>query len=455
MDVNNSLQSFDLESIAQPELGTRPAQSRGELMSFKFISMSSHLMRVRVEINQAVVALVYDQTVLFFKRKKIEGFDYQAAPKEFLEETFGPEIAKKIKAFFLHHHVIDGLMQELVAQKIPYANQPRLANVEYVAGKSLFFFFDVSLTDPFSLKEWRDFSFKASRRKRYKDLDKQVMQFMDQESVVYKKREVFEIEASDWVGIEACLLDEQEQSLSAAIKSFFWIKIKPEDLSDQISSLLYGKCVGDSFVTQALDLEEYSNDESAPYYNFCVTVISIVKGSHFSVELFKQTYRLKNKNDVHNKLMEVFSFRNELSQRKTTIEDMFGLFMSKHRFEIPKHLIIRRQESILDCVVRQADYQIYRSQPDFHDSIELLAEKQLREEVLMDQIAYQENISVEVRDMHQYLHLFNHRRLKEFVYFKPSIDCIDEHTPPINASLLEEAVLREKTLNYVLHVLTH
>ena len=153
--------------------------------------------------------------------------------------------------------------------------------------------------------------------------------------------------------------------------------------------------------------------------------------------------------------MEVFSYRNDQSQRKSIIEEIFHLFLTKHRFEIPKHLILRRQEDILLSLTQQPDYQVYKAQKDFGIHIEQLAEKQLKEEVLVDQIAYNENIKIEFKDMQHYLHLFNSKRLREFVYFKPLIEKIDLINKPINTGMLAQTVMREKTLNHIIYVLTH
>lgn len=432
-----------------------PAQSQNSLVSFKFIPVSSHLMKVKVEISSEVTNLVYNETIHFFRKKQFEGFDFNKVPNEYLEETFSIEIIKKLKSYLFRYHIIDTLMAEITAQKIPYANYPRLTNIEYAPSKPAVFYFDISLADHIELKEWKHFAFKIPRRKRYKDLDKQVLQFIDQESGSHKKMNLDKVEESDWACIEIKLLNQDLAPLQVPLISYFWIKIKKCDLPDPFKNFLLDKKIGESFVTNYLDFDEDTNTIDSPYYNFLVTVITVIKGAYLSLETFKQTFKLKNKLEIHNKLMEVFSFRNDLSQRKTIIEEMFTLFLAKHRFEIPKHLVLRRQEDILRVIMKQPDYHVYKAQKDFVDQIEILSEKQLKEEVLVDQIAYQENIKVDLRDMQSYLQLFNNKRLKEFIYFKPTFEKIEEIDEPLNASILAQAVMREKTLNYILHTLTH
>ena len=158
--------------------------------------------------------------------------------------------------------------------------------------------------------------------------------------------------------------------------------------------------------------------------------------------------------DIHNKLMEVFSYRNDTSQRKAIIDEVFHLLLSKHRFEIPKHLVLRRQEDIVQTLAQQPDYHVYKANKDFEIFVEMLAEKQLKEEIIIDQIAQSEHIKVDIRDGAQYLHLWSNKRLKEFIYFKPLLAHLDDPETLINTTIFSQAVLREKTLNHIIHTLS-
>ena len=103
---------------------------------------------------------------------------------------------------------------------------------------------------------------------------------------------------------------------------------------------------------------------------------------------------------------------------------------------------------------KQPDYQVYKSQTDFGEKATLLAEKLLKEEILVDQIAHRENIRVISKDIKHYLSLFNNNRLREFVYFKPAFEPLEESDHPLPESFLRQAALREKTLNHIIHTLT-
>lgn len=436
---------------------TQPAQEKQNATAFLtcyFSQISSHVIKIRVEIDPKIVETVYTETIHFFKQKNYEGFDYNKIPLDYIEDNFIGEINTKLKSYLFRHLVTEYIMTEIMKQKIAFANYPRLINIEIAENRQITFFFDLSIADSIELKEWKHFAFKSPRRKRYKDLDKQVHQFIEQESDPKITIKNDTIEESDWVLFETTLLDQNFNPTPYNITSGFWIKIKKSEIPDNFKTLFIGKKLNESFITNKFDLDDFSNDFDNKYYNFLITINNIIKGSSTSLELFKQTFKLKNKTELHNKLMEVFSYRNDLSQRKTIIEEVFTLLLAKHRFEVPKHLVLRRQEDILSTIIRQPDYQVYKAQQDFIKQTESLAEKQLKEEIIIDQISYQENIKVEPKDILQYLHLLNNKRLKEFIYFKPSFEKIDDVEIPINNCLLAQSVMREKTLNFIIYALT-
>ena len=82
--------------------------------------------------------------------------------------------------------------------------------------------------------------------------------------------------------------------------------------------------------------------------------------------------------------------------------------------------------------MKKPDFQVYRAQKEFPKQIALLAEQQLKEEILIDQIAYTENIYADEKDIQNYLHLLNHNRLREFIHFKSPYEQPDKTDIPIN-----------------------
>ncbi len=416
---------------------------------------SSHVDKIIVTINQELITHLLSLTTRLFSVKPVEGFQRKNVPLDYLEATLGDEITRKLHDLLLRHVVVNTISKHLQSNKIVSSNYPRLTKISSPLDGPWSFNFDLSLAHSIELKEWRNFSFKQPKRKRYKDLDKQVINFLDQEIAEVKRLDAEKVEEQDWVFFDTSLCDVDGKIFEPRIESNFWINVKQHAGIDVLRDLFIGKRVGDTFITNLLDMDHGMNEYENYRHYFQATIRNIVKGGHLSLDLFKGNFKLKNKSEVHNKLMEVFSFRNDESQRRSTIEEVFHLLLSKHRFEVPKHLVLRRQEDLLLAMMKQPDYHVYKAQKDFSHHLELLAEKQLKEEILVDQIAYQEDISGENVDAQHYLHLFGNKKLHEFLYFKPVIARLDQFNIPFNVSLLQQTFTREKTLNYIIHAMTH
>jgi len=417
--------------------------------------ISSHLLEVKVIVPKTTINQIYKQAIsLYAKYAQPDGLKNIVLPHEFVVIEHDTEIKQNIKKFTLKHIVIDYLLNEIANNKISTANYPRLTKIELLESGVVEYVFDLSIACPINLKEWRLFSFKAPKRKRYKDLDKQVTLFLKREHENYKKQNKNLIENNDWVNFRAIIINDQQKPILPLHQESFWMKINTNYVEKPFQMTFIGKQTGDSFISQTLPVNTEFQDTLTENCHYKITVNSITKGSHLCVEALKIIFKLKNKSDIHNKLIEVFSYRNDISQRRSIIEEVFHLFFSKHRFEIPKHLTIRKQESLIEMLKKQPDYQVYKAQKKFYDNVATLAEKLLKEEILIDQIAYKENIKVLPKDIKHYLSLFNNSRLREFIYFKPAHEPIEDSDVPLPESFLKQAVLREKTLNHVIYTLT-
>jgi len=433
----------------------QPAKS-GEGSKFcilKINPISSHLLQASVEVAAPLVSTVYQQTVELFKKKSMDTFSSKEVSSEYIEDTFQNEILIKLKNFFFDYLVFDFLANEIVIKKINAANYPRLASVHLTSTKNLIYVFDISTADAIHLKEWENFAFKSPGRKRYKDLDKQVENFIEEESTRAKSSLAGVVEEGDWICFKATLLDKNQFVVSQPMTGFFWIKIRGGVISTPFGSAFLNKKISDSFVSNSFNFGD-ENELNEVGYNFLITIAGILKGNQVSFDAFKSVFKLKNRSEIHNKLVEVFSYRNDLSQRRSIIEEIFNLLLAKHRFEIPKHLVLRRQEDILKMIAKQPDYHVYKAQKDFLLQVETLAEKQIKEEVVIDQIAYNENLTVDLKDVEYYLHFFNNKRLQKFVYFMPPVESINDLSVALNMGFMMPTVLREKTLNFIINTLT-
>jgi FKBP-type peptidyl-prolyl cis-trans isomerase (trigger factor) len=438
----------------QSEVQTCQAAETAKLINLKITQNSSHLAKAQIEISNLATHPIYNEIIKLFKCRRIDGFLQKDIPLEYLEEIYNQEIKQKLKSYLFSHIVIDNLINGLIAQKIPFSNYPRLMNIKTSNENDISFMFDLSLTEPIELKEWKNFAFKSPNRKRYKDLDKQVKSFLETQTHSSLHPQAGQIQECDWVSFSALLLDENHKPIFQQLVSHFWIRMQKSEIANKFKSTFIGKKQGESFITDELNFEDPSDTLNCAEPIFLITIKSVVKGSSLSIDYFKHMFKLKNKTDIHNKMMEVFSYRNDVSQRKTIIEETFNLLLSKHRFEVPKHLVLRRQEDILLNLVTQPDYHVYKAQKDFLKCIELLAEKNLKEETIIDQIAYKENINVDNNDIQDYLNLLNNKRICEFAYFRPTLEKIDDLHSPLNQSAITHTALREKTLNYIIYNLT-
>ena len=152
--------------------------------------------------------------------------------------------------------------------------------------------------------------------------------------------------------------------------------------------------MGETFITDHECLQEYFSSHLDTRYPFEVSIVDRLPYSFFCLEHFKRHFRLKNSKDLHLKLIEVFSYRNDISQRRATAEESLKLLLSKHAFSVAPHLVLRQEKTILDIVHETPDYQVYKMQSDFREKIKSLAEKQVKEDIFVNQLAFHENIKL-------------------------------------------------------------
>jgi FKBP-type peptidyl-prolyl cis-trans isomerase (trigger factor) len=109
---------------------------------------------------------------------------------------------------------------------------------------------------------------------------------------------------------------------------------------------------------------------------------------------------------------------------------------------------------VLQAVQHNPDYHVYKSQSDFKDKVKALAEKQLKEAIIIDAIAYQEGISVSDEDVRAYLNLLKRPRMKDFMYFTLPEPKMQGQEVPLSAEFIKRYCLREKTLNHLIKEVT-
>lgn len=407
-------------------------------------------------IAKSLINAFFDETAIALKGNiQAYGFQHGEVPIEYIAKQYKVNIIEHLKEFFFKFGIINFLFQEIRTQKLLVAGEPRLIDIFLEHDKDGRFTFELSVFPAIALNEWKYFPFKAPNRKNYKDLDRQVEAFVQEEQKNLEKYTPDDgIVIGDWVNFNVSVVNEAGVSLDERFVQNFWLKLGNEDVESHLRSLFIGKKKDDTFIVHNNGLQDYFSDQLRASYNFQVSVIDIIPHMYFCFNQFKDHFRVKTNKDMHKKLIEVFSYRNDVSQRLAMVEEAFKLLLSRHRFFAPNHLVLRQQKIILGAIQTNPDYNVYRKQKDFNFWIQQLAEKQVKETLLIDQLIYRENIVVNNEDIVNYLNLDKRPRMREFIYFNlPDFKHYGQEVP-LALHELSRVCAREKAINYVIHYLT-
>ena len=423
-------------------------------LQFEITNISPTLCTTSITVPALYVDNVYVEAVRSQKVSlQSHGFYQADIPRNQIELNFQTNLIDHVKEFLFKYFVLGFLYKELRMRKIHFAGEPRLVDIAIEPHADARYEFELTLFNPIQLHEWKYFPFKAPKRKNYKDLDRQVESFIKDEIEARKEGPVV-AQVGDWVGFNVALCDGQNNLLFKDHHELVWLRIGDEEADESAQELLVGKKVGDIFYSSSPCLQEYFSNQIDTAYKFFVEIKEIVQHSFFCLESFREYFRLKTKKELYQKLIEVFSYRNDLSQRRSMVEEALALLLHKHPFEVPNHLVLRQQKVVLEAVQKNPDYHVYRVQPDFNEMVRKLAVKQSKEMIIIDQLAYYENLQIGTPDIRNYLNLTKRPRTKEFIYFEPPALRMKNQETPLPNDFLKQACLREKALNYIIYHLT-
>ncbi len=428
---------------------------RNSSLNLEIITSEPSFCSLSIIVPADLVDALYQQAVIAQKKTTPAfGFHKRETPAAYIEQNYQSNLLEHIKEFLLKYLVIGFLQKEIQQKKLLIAGQPRLVSIDLKPGSDGVFTFELSLFPTISFQEWKYLPFKAPKRKNYKDLDRQVETFLHEEIGAKEKYSQDTIAVGDWVNYSLCLLNNDSNPVIGNHCVNLWLKVGDEEPDKPFQELFLRKKNKEKFCSNNAILQDYFTDALSTQYNFEVAIHDVVPNAYFCLDQFKQHFRIKSNKEMYQKLIEVFSYRNDLSQRRTMVEESLKLLFSKHRFEIPNHLVLRQQKKVLDAVQYNPDYHVYRVQPDFKDAVRELAEKQTREEIFLDQLAYEEGIDVSHNDLKNYLNLTKRPRTKEFMHFDPPMTKIRGQEHPMLNEELSRVCLREKTLNHIIYHLT-
>ncbi len=427
----------------------------GENFGFTVVQDKPQQQTAKVIIGSEYIKSLYKEAL--HSRKKREttyGFSQGNAPLHYIEQNFRTNIVEHLKELLFTHCVVHLLYDSLSSKKIVIVGDPDLVEINLQPEGVAEFVFRLANVNFDQEQRWKRLHLKPLGRKNYKDLDRQVENFMKEELNAQQKETSDEIQVGDWVNFEVSLRDAEQKDLIPGYSSDLWVNLSGGDDDKDLQELFIGKKVGDQFLSDSVFLQDYISPTSDLPYVFQVTVKERLPGAYFSFDLFKHQFGIKEDADMPARLIEVFSTRNDVTLRRETIEAVFKLLNKQYFFMLPPHLLALQQEMVLKGLQSNPDYTVYKARSDFKAHVKALAEKQLKEAIITDAIAYQEGITVDKMDVCAYLNLLKRPRMKDFMYFRPPKMTIEGHEIPQSTALIKRYCLREKTLNYLIKEIT-
>ncbi len=383
------------------------------------------------------------------------GFKQGETPLDFIKKNYTHHLLEHVQELLFNYCVMNNLCKEARTKNIIYLGDPQLVDIQINTKDSACFSFILNTTHPIEIDDnWHSWAFKSPKRKNYKDIDRQVEYFIEKETENLENYDAQKgISFNDWVRLEIMIVDESGLPLFKNFSQDFWLKISEEHAENSLRDLLLGRKKGDSFQIQDRYLQNYFSPHQKSDDQFQITITHHLPHNHFCFDHLSSHFQLSTVEELHNKLIEVFSYRHDISQRRATAEQALALLLSKHQMELPKPFLDDATQRVLHTVQQNPDYDVYRKQKEFKTWIRQLAEKQLKESLMIDALAYHESITVTPEDLAYFLNNTLRNRTREFLYFEPYIEIRNGLYTLIPEQALFQSCLREKTLNFVIGVL--
>ena len=424
-------------------------------LSFSIECIRPDFCYATITVPEKIVATFYHAAAKSQKKNTVtHGFQRGEVPIEYIKQNFTDNLIEHLKELLMKYCVINFLCKQIQKKKLVISGNPRLSSIHITPNDDAHFVFELSLFADLSIYEWKYFPFRPPKRKNYKDLDRQVESFIEEEKAQLHALKDDTLAIGDWVSFNISFVDDDQKQLMEGFTQNFWFKLGEDETESPLRQLFVGKRLGDIFFSDHNVLQEYFSDQLDTDYLFSIEITNTLSHRYFCFDHFKRTFRIKTNKDMHKKLIEVFSYRNDISQRHAMVEGALTTLLSKHRFTMPNHFILRQKKALLDKMQHNPDYHVYRSHKDFQNQIQKLAEKQVMETIFIDKLAYHENLYVSDEDIEGYLNLINRPRMKEFIYFDLPSFKIQGQEYPIPAEELKRKCLREKAINYTIYHLT-
>lgn len=426
-----------------------------KFLHFEFVYVTETTGQAVITIEQDLISTLTD--IALHDQQKVlrpSGIDQRNVTRAFIQEHYAHSILQHLKEFLLKFCIIDFLYEQLHTQKIHFGGTPKLHSCSLFYNAEACYVFDVYLIGHIAIGEWKLFPFKSPKRKNYKDLDKQVEYFIAEELTNAQQSIPNIVHLHDWILFSLAPLDQENNPPKHQMLTYYWFKMADEEIESPLKELFLGKKLHAAIITHNQGLQQFLSNSLVSDYGFSIKILAIVSHKNVCFNQFKSFFKIKTQKDLHKKLIELFSYRNDISQRRAIVEEALKVLMTKHTFTIPKHLVSSQKDEILSSIKQIPDYNVYKRQADFEMRVQELAHKHAHEMVLIDQIAAHEGITVTMQDMKGYLNLTKRPRLRDFLYFEQPQTEVDGQQVPISVQQFKRYCLREKTINYIIYHLT-
>lgn len=426
----------------------------GPFLSHAIAYPSSDTIIITIMVEASIIHKLFDEAAIAQQKLlKPAGFDNRETPLTFIKQQHYHSLMAHLKEFLLKFCILNYLFKTIRAEKLIIAGEVGLDSITIADDSGIQFTFSGAYVTSPTIQEWRYLPFRPPKRKNYKDLDRQVEHFINEE-ITAQHNSTNTIQENDWVCISLTRTDAHGKALFPDFTNHFWTQISDEKVDNPLRDLLLGMKLGERTITQNQGLQDYFSEQLSTNYFFALDVISRIPYNYVCFEQIKTHFRLKTKKDLLKKLIEVFSYRNDISQRRAMVEECLMLLLTRHAITVPESVVTSFQNTLLATMHSSPDYNVYRTQKEFYTLIHNLSQKLARETILLDAVAYHEKITLDRADNENYLNCIKRPRTKEFIYSRSIIPYHEGQSTLIPEEELMRTVLREKTINHILYHLT-
>lgn len=433
-------------------MSSEALSNKNSPLKFEVQKVTENTAIVHVIIAQSLVKKMFDYLARIQQEHiATPGFSVGKVPLSYIQQEFRATLLTFLKEFFLKFCVMNFLLNQIRQHKLIVVGSPILKNIILEPESKSIFCFDLVLFQPLTIQEWKLLPFKSPKRKNYRDIDRQVDGFIKKELEVSIQNG---IEYGDWVCFSLTLVDHNQKVFIENFSQYFWFCLKDEEVENTLQSVLLGKKIGDNFLINNTIFYDTFTTHLDGVFPLLLRIEDVVTYKILCFEKFKKHFRLKTQKEVHKKLIEVFSFRNDLSQRHLIVDEAFKLLLSKHRFAPPYSLVNYYEELILKDIKKTLDYSVYKKEKRFNSYVRQLAEKQVREILFIEMLAHAEELDIQNEDVCTYLNLTSRQRTQQLLHFNLPPTKLNGQEIPCAEEYIKTTCFREKALNYVIYHLT-